>query len=73
MGKLKEQLLKEQDNLNEYYDLFYCWIESLKLNQLSEEDINKMEEDLNKPSTVSNLILSKQALNNKNFNPKLGA
>ncbi|MBP6715151.1 MAG: hypothetical protein KA157_14535 [Aliarcobacter sp.] len=73
MSKIKDQIEKNKDNLNEYYDLFYCWLENLELNKLSIKDINKMEEDFKKPSTVSNLILSNKALNNRNFNPMIGA
>ena len=73
MCKIKDQIEKENDNLNEYYDLFYSWLEDLKLNSLNGKDINKMEEDLKKPSTVSNRILSNIPLNNRNFNPVLGA
>ena len=73
MSKIKNQIEKEQENILEYYSEFYQWLDGLKENKLSENDLNKMEEDLNKPSTVSNLILSNKALNNKNFNPSYGA
>ena len=73
MCKIKDQLLQEQENLNECYDLFYQWLDNLKLNELSEKDINKIEEDSKEPSTVCKLILSDLALNNFDFNPKLGA
>lgn len=73
MCKIKDKLLQEQENLNEYYDLFYSWLDNLKLNELSEKDINKIEEDSKEPSTVCKLILSDLALNNFDFNPKLGA
>ena len=73
MSKIKEQLLKEQENILEYYSNFYDWLDGLKQKELSEKDINKMEEDSNKPSTVSTLILSNKALNNMDFNPMLGA
>ena len=73
MCKIKDKLLQEQENLNEYYDLFYSWLDNLKLNELSEKDINKIEEDSKEPSTVCKLILSDLALNNFDFNPKIGA
>lgn len=73
MCKIKDKLLQEQENLNEYYDLFYSWLDNLKLNELSEKDINKIEEDSKESSTVCKLILSDLALNNFDFNPKLGA
>lgn len=73
MCKIKDQEQRKKDNLNDYYDLFYGWIDNLKLNELSETDINKMEKDSKEPLTVSNHILSDLALNNFDFNPKIGA
>ncbi len=73
MCKIKDEEQRKKDNLNDYYDLFYGWIDNLKLNELSETDINKMEKDSKEPSTVSNHILSDLALNNFDFNPKIGA
>lgn len=73
MCKIKDQEQRKKDNLNDYYDLFYGWIDNLKLNELSETDINKMEKDSKEPLTVSNQILSNLSLNNFDFNPKIGA
>lgn len=73
MCKIKDEEQRKKDNLNDYYDLFYGWIDNLKLNELSETDINKMEKDSKEPSTVSNQILSNLSLNNFDFNPKVGA
>jgi hypothetical protein len=73
MCKIKEQEQRTKENLNEYYDLFYSWLDELELLELSEKDINKIEEDSKEPSTVCKLILSDLALNNFDFNPKLGA
>jgi hypothetical protein len=73
MCKIKDQEERAKENLNEYYDLFYSWLDKLELNELSEKDINKIEEDSKEPSTVCKLILSDLALNNFDFNPKLGA
>lgn len=73
MCKIKDQEQRKKDNLNEYYDLFYNWLDNLKLNELSETDINKMEKDSKEPSTVSNRILSNLSLNNFDFSPKVGA
>ena len=73
MCKIKDQEQRKKDNLNDYYDLFYGWLDNLKLNELSESDINKMEKDSKEPSTVSNQILSNLSLNNFDFNPKIGA
>lgn len=73
MCKIKDQEERAKENLNECYDLFYSWLDKLELNELSEKDINKIEEDSKEPSTVCKLILSDLALNNFDFNPKLGA
>ena len=73
MCKIKDQEQRKKDNLNDYYDLFYGWLDNLKFNELSEADINKMEKDSKEPSTVSNQILSNLSLNNFDFNPKIGA
>jgi hypothetical protein len=73
MCKIKDEEQRRKDNLNDYYDLFYGWLDNLKLNELSEADINKMEKDSKEPSTVSNQILSNLSLNNFDFNPKIGA
>jgi len=73
MCKIKDQIQKEKDNLRESYEMFYQWLDNLKLNELSEKDINEMEKDSKEPLTVSNRILSNLALNNFDFNPKIGA
>ena len=62
MCKIKDQEQRKKDNLNDYYDLFYGWLDNLKLNELIEADINKMEKDSKEPSTVSNQILSNLSL-----------
>jgi hypothetical protein len=73
MCKIKDQEERAKENLNEYYDLFYSWLDKLELNELSEKDINKIEEDSKESSTVCKLILSDLALNNFDFNPRFGA
>lgn len=73
MCKIKDQIQKEKDNLRESYEMFYQWLDNLKLNELSEKDINEMEKDSKEPLTVSNRILSNLALNNFDFNPKIRA
>ena len=73
MCKIKDQEERAKENLNECYDLFYSWLDKLELNELSEKDINKIEEDSKESSTVCNLILSDLALNNFDFNPRFGA
>lgn len=73
MCKIKDQEQRSLDNLRESYEMFYQWLDNLKLNELSEKDINEMEKDSKEPLTVSNRILSNLALNNFDFNPKIGA
>ena len=74
MSKIKEQIQRERDLMMGFNASFFDYIyDNLRNDDLSEDDINKMEEDFNKPSTVSNLILSKEALNNEDFNPRFGA
>ncbi len=63
MSKIKEQQLKEQDNLLEYYCGFYEWLESLKLHTLSDNDIKKLEETQLRASSVNKPIVSTQMLN----------
>ena len=79
MSKIKEALLKEQDNLMEYYIGFHEWLDSLN-NDLNEKDIENMEEEYcNTSSTISNKpngSISKayvKEANNKNYFPMKGA
>ena len=74
MGKLKNQIEKDQEKETEYYSKFMDFIyDHIVISKLSDDDINKIEESFKKPSTASNLILSKKALNNQNFNPLIVA
>lgn len=77
MSKIKEALLREQDNLMEYYIGFYEWLDKYQPQGLSEKEINNMEEELANPSTSSNVIVSNctsnKVINNTNYNPKQGA
>ena len=45
MSRIKESLLREQDNLLEYYSGFYDWLERYQPQELDERDIDKMEQD----------------------------
>jgi len=45
MSKIKEALLKEQDNLMEYYFGFYNWLEKYQPNKLSNNEINSIERE----------------------------
>lgn len=74
MSKLKEQMLRDQDLMMGFNQSFFDYIYDNEIkNDLSEDDLNKMEEDSKEPSTVSDLILSNKALNNEDFNPRFGA
>ncbi len=55
MGKYKEKLLKEQDNLMEYYFSFYDWLERYRPNELNESDIDILEEEHNQKLILSNI------------------
>lgn len=73
MSKTTENLLREQDNLLEYYSGFYDWLGSLN-NELNEDDINKMESKHLSSLPQSNSIISKSfnPVNNSNYNPRKG-
>ena len=74
MCKIKDEILKNQDLMMGFNQSFFDYLYDFKIkNELSEKDINKIEEDSKEPSTVCKLILSDLALNNFDFNPKLGA
>lgn len=74
MCKIKDEMLRDQDLMMGFNQSFFDYIYDNEIkNDLSEDDLNKMEEDSNEPSTVSNLILSNKALNNEDFNPRFGA
>jgi len=72
MSKIKDALLMQEQKEFEIDFGYEEWLYENKVQQLSLSDVNKMEEDLNKPSTVSNHILSEVALNNANYNPQQG-
>lgn len=75
MSKIKEQMLRDQENLMEYYVGFYEWLDSLN-NDLIESDIDRLEEEHKSSPTKwfsSNTSLSKYLANNKGYNPQRGA
>ena len=73
MSKLSEHYLQLQQEEWEL-DLSYAeWLRD-NIEEPSEEELNKMEQDLsNKSHFVSNLIITQQHLNNINYTPKQGA
>lgn len=69
MSKIKEQQLKEQDNLLEYYSGFYEWLENLKLQTLSEVDIDELEKlQLKTSSTKKRINFNGSSINDANYN-----
>ena len=72
MSKIKDALLMQEQKEFEIDFGYEEWLYENKVQQLSVSDVNKMEEELVNPSTVSNHILSEVALNNANYNPQQG-
>ena len=71
MSKIKEQLLHDQDTKMKYHGEFMDFIyDNLVNTKLSDDDINKLEEDQLRPSSVSKQIISTQASNNTENNNK---
>jgi len=66
MSKVKEQMMREQE---QEFELDLSYQEWLMANteEPSERELNKMEEDFNKSSTVSNRIITHKPLNNTNY------
>ena len=74
MSKIKDDLLYQQDLQMQYYGKFMDFIyDNFHNNQLNESEINKLEEDQQRPSSVSKHIVSEQPLNNSNSNHKKAA
>jgi len=73
MSKIKEHLMLQQEREFEL-DLSYAeWLRD-NVTEPTEEELNKMEQDLsNKPHFVRNQIITQQHLNNINYTPKQGA
>lgn len=71
MSKIKENILREEELRLEYMFSYAKWLDKY-LQPMSEDDINKLEEELS-PSSVSKRIISNNKANNNNYNPKLGA
>jgi hypothetical protein len=74
MCKIKDEILRKQDLMMGFNQSFFDYLYDYEIkNELSEKDINEMEKDSKEPLTVSSRILSNLALNNFDFNPKIGA
>lgn len=76
MSKIKEALLKEQDNLMEYYIGFYEWLDSFN-NGLNSGDIDVIEEEQQSksysPSFSKTIVSKSEPINNISYLPKQGA
>lgn len=75
MSKTKEALLKEQDNLMEYYIGFHEWLDSLN-NDLNEKDIDAIQEEhetkFSSPSFNKTIVSKYIPANNKDYRPNKG-
>ena len=71
MSKIKEELQRIQDNEFEQYVSFMEWVCDQKPEVRN--DVNEAEEDSKEPSTKGSIIVHQNALNNPDYNPKLGA
>lgn len=76
MSKFKDYLLKQKDKEYELYLGYEEYLYENKIQNLSENDINEMEEGFTKSSTSSNFIVSNSNLkvaNNTDYFPLQGA
>ena len=77
MSKFKDSLLRKQEEQMMYMGNFLDYIySSVNAIELSNEDINYMEEDFRKTSTVSDVIVSPsslKAVNNPYYKENEGA
>ena len=76
MSKLKEKLLRQQEQQLEYMGKFLDYIyDNVISSELNSDELDEMERE-NISSQVSNRILSKNTFkqaNNKNYHPLKGA
>lgn len=63
MSKIKEALLKEQDNLMEYYFGFYDWLEKYHPSKLSDDEIGSIQKECEEKLILSNL----RGVNRENY------
>lgn len=76
MSKIKDQITRENDLKMEQYHSFMEWVCDQQQEVSKNEDTKEVEESSNEPSTTGTLIVSVntlKAVNNINYNPKLGA
>ena len=72
MSKIKDELERIHEKELEQYISFMEWVCDQQ-SEVSENDVNEVEESSTEPSTEGTSILHQKALNNKDYNPKLGA
>lgn len=72
MSKIKNELERIHEIEFEQYVSFMEWVCDQQL-EVSNDNTNEVEEDSNKPSTAGTSIVHQKALNNPDYNPKLGA
>ena len=74
MSKINEQLQQLQEVQQAYYWKFMDFVyDNLVNSELSDDEINKLEETQNRASSTSKQIVSQLPLNNSAYNPQLGA
>lgn len=72
MSKVKQMHMKQLENDFELELSYQEWLRDT-FNDPSESEINKMNEDFQKPPFASNQIISTTHLNNINYDPRKGA
>ncbi len=73
MSKIKQELERQQEVQMEYEYKFMEFIyDNLVSSELSDLEINELEEDQQRPSTMNKVIVSKPSLNNQTYDNKLG-
>ena len=73
MSKIKDQMERDHDLEMEQYYNFMEWVCDQQ-QEVSENDVtNEEEEDSKEPSTPRTSIVHQKALNNPDYNPKIGA
>ena len=72
MSKIKDELERIREIEFEQTISFMEWVCDQEP-EVSENDDNEVEESSTEPSTSGTSIVHQKALNNKDYNPKLGA
>lgn len=72
MSKIKDELERIHEIEYEQYISFMEWVCDQQP-KVSNDDVNEVGKDPSKLSTKGTSILYQKALNNPNYNPKLGA